>query len=219
MSRPSESRPIDRLLNLMTRLRDPERGCPWDLEQDFATIAPHTIEEAYEVADAIDRGDMEELKLELGDLLLQSVYHARMAEEAGHFDFSDVVEAITAKMIRRHPHVFGNEEARSAGSAKGQWERIKAQEKAELAHAKAARGYQQNEAASLLDDVPGSLPGLPARAPRRSTCPLPSRRNGRSALGADLPQRGLRGRRDHRRAKEPSGLGDPLYPGPRALLG
>jgi ATP diphosphatase len=103
---------------------------------------------------------MEELKLELGDLLLQYVYHARMAEEAGHFDFSDVVEAITAKMIRRHPHVFGNEEARSAGSAKGQWERIKAQEKAELAHAKAARGYQQNEAASLLDDVPGSLPGL-----------------------------------------------------------
>jgi len=154
------SRDISRLIEIMAALRTPGSGCPWDLQQDFKTIAPYTIEEAYEVADAIDRGDMEELKLELGDLLLQSVYHARMAEEAGHFDFSDVVEAITAKMIRRHPHVFGNEEARSAGSAKGQWERIKAQEKAELAQAKAARGYQQNEAASLLDDVPGSLPGL-----------------------------------------------------------
>jgi nucleoside triphosphate diphosphatase len=154
------SRDISRLIEIMAALRTPGTGCPWDLEQDFKTIAPYTIEEAYEVADAIDRGDMEELKLELGDLLLQSVYHARMAEEAGYFDFSDVVEAITKKMIRRHPHVFGDEEARSAGSAKGQWERIKSQEKAELAAAKAARGYQPEEGPGLLDDIPTTLPGL-----------------------------------------------------------
>jgi ATP diphosphatase len=154
------SRDISRLVEIMAALRTPGTGCPWDLQQDFKTIAPYTIEEAYEVADAIDRGDMEELKLELGDLLLQSVYHSRMAEEAGHFDFSDVVEAITRKMIRRHPHVFGDAQARSAGSAKGQWERIKAEEKAELAAAKAARGYRDPEGASILDDVPSTLPGL-----------------------------------------------------------
>jgi nucleoside triphosphate diphosphatase len=144
----------------MAALRTPGTGCPWDLEQDFKTIAPYTIEEAYEVADAIDRGDMDELKLELGDLLLQSVYHARMAEEAGHFNFADVVESITKKMIRRHPHVFGDEEARSAGSAKGQWERIKSQEKAELAAARAARGHKPEEGSGLLDDIPSTLPGL-----------------------------------------------------------
>ncbi|MCU0789628.1 MAG: nucleoside triphosphate pyrophosphohydrolase [Nitratireductor sp.] len=154
------SRDISRLVEIMAALRTPGTGCPWDLQQDFRTIAPYTIEEAYEVADAIDRGDMEELKLELGDLLLQSVYHARMAEEAGHFNFDDVVEAITRKMIRRHPHVFGDEEARSAGSAKGQWERIKAEEKAELAAAKAARGYRGPAGASILDDIPSTLPGL-----------------------------------------------------------
>ncbi len=154
------ARDISRLVEIMAALRTPVTGCPWDLQQDFKTIAPYTIEEAYEVADAIDRGDMEELKLELGDLLLQSVYHARMAEEAGHFDFADVVEAITTKMIRRHPHVFGDAQARSAGSAKGQWERIKAEEKAELAAAKAARGYIPSEGESLLDDVPSTLPGL-----------------------------------------------------------
>jgi nucleoside triphosphate diphosphatase len=154
------SREIARLIEIMAALRTPVTGCPWDLQQDFRTIAPYTIEEAYEVADAIDRDDMEELKLELGDLLLQSVYHARMAEEAGHFDFGDVVEAITRKMIRRHPHVFGDAEARSAGSAKGQWERIKAEEKAELAAAKAARGYVPHKGESTLDDVPGTLPGL-----------------------------------------------------------
>lgn len=156
------SRDIARLVEIMAALRTPETGCPWDLEQDFSTIAPYTIEEAYEVADAIDRGDMEDLKLELGDLLLQSVYHARMAEEDGLFDFGDVIEAITKKMIRRHPHVFGNEEARSAGMAKGAWERIKAAEKAELAQARQARGYTMPETASLLDDVPGALPALMA---------------------------------------------------------
>ena len=106
MSEPT--RPIDRLLAIMARLRDPERGCPWDLEQNFATIAPYTIEEAYEVADAIERGDMAALKDELGDLLLQVVFHARMAEQAGLFSFDDVAAVIADKMVRRHPHVFGH---------------------------------------------------------------------------------------------------------------
>src|SRR5580658_1921075 len=101
-------RPVDRLLQIMARLRDPERGCPWDRAQNFATIAPYTIEEAYEVADAIDRGDHDALRDELGDLLLQVVFHARMAEEAGHFELRHVIEGICAKMIRRHPHVFGD---------------------------------------------------------------------------------------------------------------
>src|SRR5690606_35391566 len=113
-----------RLIEIMAALRDPKTGCPWDIEQDFASIAPYTVEEAYEVAEAIARSDMVDLREELGDLLLQVVYHARMAEEAGAFAFPDVVEAITAKMIRRHPHVFGDETARAAGAAKGFWERI-----------------------------------------------------------------------------------------------
>ena len=154
------SRDISRLIEVMAALRTPVTGCPWDLEQDFTTIAPYTIEEAHEVADAIDRGDMEELKIELGDLLLQTVYHARMAQELGLFDFGDVVEAITKKMIRRHPHVFGSEEERATGIAKGAWERIKAEEKAELAAAKLARGMAPHKDESLLDDVPASLPGL-----------------------------------------------------------
>src|SRR3712207_254384 len=104
---PDETRPIDRLLAVMARLRDPNGGCPWDVEQTFATIAPYTIEEAYEVADAIERGDMKDLKEELGDLLLQVVFHARMAEEAQLFDFEAVAEAISDKLVRRHPHVFG----------------------------------------------------------------------------------------------------------------
>src|ERR1044071_324409 len=103
-------RALARLLEVMRRLRDPEGGCPWDLEQDFATIAPYTIEEAYEVADAIGRGDIAALKDELGDLLLQVVFHARMAEEAGHFGFDEVAAAIADKMVRRHPHVFGDTE-------------------------------------------------------------------------------------------------------------
>src|SRR5437763_15375028 len=110
------ARPIDRLLAIMARLRDPVRGCPWDKEQDFATIAPYTIEEAYEVADAIERGDLAALKDELGDLLLQVVFHARMAEEAGHFAFDEVAAAIAEKMVRRHPHVFGGADIAS-GSA------------------------------------------------------------------------------------------------------
>src|SRR3954454_9573705 len=123
------SRDISRLLEIMAALRAPGSGCPWDLEQNFATIAPYTLEEAYEVADAIARGDLEDLKDELGDLLLQVVYYARLAQEAGAFDFSDVVGAIVAKMVRRHPHVFGDQAARSTGAAKGFWEKIKAEEK------------------------------------------------------------------------------------------
>jgi ATP diphosphatase len=161
------SRDISRLLEIMALLRDPEKGCPWDKEQDFRSIAPYTIEEACEVADAIERDDMADLKLELGDLLLQSVYHSRMAEEGGYFDFGDVVEGITKKMIRRHPHVFGTEDASAEeysakGLAGGTWERIKAEEKAELAaERKAANPAQyQEKAGSLLDDVPGTLPTL-----------------------------------------------------------
>src|SRR6187401_1445080 len=116
------SRDIARLLEIMAALRTPGTGCPWDLEQDFATIAPYTLEEAYEVADAIERGDLAHLKEELGDLLLQVVYHARIAEEQDAFAFNDVVEAITAKMIRRHPHVFGTPEQRAAGVKPGFWE-------------------------------------------------------------------------------------------------
>jgi MazG family protein len=153
-SPPTSSRDITALIEIMRRLREPGSGCPWDLEQTFATIAPYTIEEAYEVADAISRGDMGDLKEELGDLLLQVVYHAQMANEQGSFDFGDVVQAITAKMIRRHPHVFGDDAARSAGAAKGFWERAKAAEKAELG---------KSEAVGLLDAVPLALPAL-ARA-------------------------------------------------------
>ena len=125
----SARKSIDDLLAVMAALRTPGSGCPWDLEQTFKTIAPYTIEEAYEVADAIEQGDMGALKDELGDLLLQVVYHARMAEEAGAFAFPDVAAAITAKMIRRHPHVFGSEAERAAGAAPGFWERIKAKER------------------------------------------------------------------------------------------
>ncbi len=143
---------MDRLIAIMARLRDPDGGCPWDLEQTFATIAPYTIEEAYEVADAIERGDMDDLKSELGDLLFQSVFHARMAEEQGLFDFEDVATAIADKLERRHPHVFGDEAAKADGAAqKARWEDIKAAERA----AKKQTG--------VLDDVPVGLPAL-ARA-------------------------------------------------------
>src|SRR3954468_677901 len=126
------SRDIARLLEIMARLRTPGSGCPWDLEQNFSTIAPYTIEEAYEVADAIARDDLDDLRGELGDLLLQVVFHARMAEEKGAFSFGDVVEAITEKMIRRHPHVFADSSGRLAPpDVKGAWDRIKAEEKAE----------------------------------------------------------------------------------------
>jgi len=145
------SRDIARLIEIMAALRTPGTGCPWDLEQDFSTIAPYTLEEAYEVADAIARGDLKHLKDELGDLLLQVVFHARMAEEEGAFDFGDVVEGITAKLIRRHPHVFADEQGRTAEAVKGLWERIKAEEKAE-------RGEAAETGA--LAGVPVALPAL-----------------------------------------------------------
>ena len=121
---------IKNLLEVMRKLRDAETGCPWDVEQTFATIAPYTIEEAYEVADAIAREDIPDLKGELGDLLLQVVFHAQMADEAGHFDFDDVASGICEKMIRRHPHVFGSDEERANGKVDGSWEEIKELERA-----------------------------------------------------------------------------------------
>ncbi|HEY8874184.1 MAG TPA: nucleoside triphosphate pyrophosphohydrolase [Stellaceae bacterium] len=149
MTRPPRPLPIDRLLLIMARLRDPERGCPWDREQDFRTIAPYTIEEAYEVADAIERADMGSLRDELGDLLLQVVFHARMAEEAGHFGFDDVAEAICDKMVRRHPHVFGDAEIASVAAQNEAWE----------AH-KAAEREATGNARSVVDGVALALPAL-----------------------------------------------------------
>ena len=147
---PSETDPTLRLRAIMARLRDPDGGCAWDLEQTFATIAPYTVEEAYEVADAIERGDLGELRDELGDLLFQVVFHSRMAEEAGAFNFDDVANAICDKMIRRHPHVFSEAGHRTAAEQTVAWEVIKAQERA----AKPA------VAAGILDDVPLGLPGM-----------------------------------------------------------
>lgn len=155
------SRDISRLVEIMAALRHPEDGCPWDIEQDFKSIAPYTIEEVYEVIDAIERDDRDDLREELGDLLLQVIYHARMAEEEGAFDFGDIVDGITTKMIRRHPHVFGDEDARNAGMAKGAWERIKTQEKQEQAKRRAAMGLPPKLGnGSMLDDVPTTMPGL-----------------------------------------------------------
>ncbi|HEY5819366.1 MAG TPA: nucleoside triphosphate pyrophosphohydrolase [Mesorhizobium sp.] len=152
---------ISRLIEIMAALRDKQTGCPWDIEQDFATIAPYTIEEAYEVADAIARKDLVDLKEELGDLLLQVVYHARMAEEEGAFRFEDVVRGITEKMIRRHPHVFGDEKAREARSVKGMWEKIKAAEKAEKRAARLALGLEpEDHGGGYLDSVPIAMPAL-----------------------------------------------------------
>ena len=156
-----DSNRIATLLDIMARLRTPKTGCPWDLEQTFATIAPYTIEEAFEVADAIARDDLDDLKDELGDLLLQVVYHARMAEEQGAFAFGDVVNAISAKMIRRHPHVFGDRAGRmTPDEVAGLWGRIKAEEKAERA---ALRGEAVDAAPGLLASVKKSQPAL-ARA-------------------------------------------------------
>jgi len=145
---------LARLLAVMARLRDPNGGCPWDVAQNFATIAPYTIEEAYEVADAIARNDMPALKDELGDLLLQVVFHARMAEEAGLFNFTDVAEAISAKMIRRHPHVFGDAKIKDAAAQTVSWENIKAAERA------AAQASAPSVPASVLDGVPAGMPAM-----------------------------------------------------------
>jgi nucleoside triphosphate diphosphatase len=152
------SRDISRLLEIMAALRTPVTGCPWDLEQDFSTIAPYTIEEAYEVADAIARGDLDDLRDELGDLLLQVVYHARMAEEQNAFAFGDVVEAVTRKMIRRHPHVFADKDGKlTPVGVTSAWERIKAEERAERA---TLRPSQENSHTSLLSGVKAGLPAL-----------------------------------------------------------
>ncbi|MDJ0683462.1 MAG: nucleoside triphosphate pyrophosphohydrolase [Alphaproteobacteria bacterium] len=140
---------LNRLLDVMAALRTPETGCPWDLEQDFSTIAPYTIEEAYEVADAIHRGDMTELRDELGDLLLQVVFHARMAEERNAFRFEDVAAGIADKMVRRHPHVFGEQERGDAAGVTETWEQVKARERAE-----------KGQDSSVLDGVALSLPAL-----------------------------------------------------------
>ncbi len=151
------SRDIARLLEIMAALRTPGTGCPWDLQQDFSSIAPYTLEEAYEVADAIARRDLDDLREELGDLLLQVVFHARMAQEQGRFDFGDVVEAITTKLLRRHPHVFGDARGLTPKAVEGLWERIKAEEKAE----RRARGESHaQESAGALAGVPVALPAL-----------------------------------------------------------
>ncbi|HWP16923.1 MAG TPA: nucleoside triphosphate pyrophosphohydrolase [Xanthobacteraceae bacterium] len=155
------SRDITRLIEIMAALRTPGSGCPWDLEQNFGTIAPYTIEEAYEVADAISRGDLDDLKDELGDLLLQVVFHARMAEEQGSFAFGDVVQAITEKLIRRHPHVFGDKGGLSTGEVNKQWDQIKAEEKA--ARAKAGKGPALVDSSTGRSGaLSGVSPGLPA---------------------------------------------------------
>ena len=148
---PEKRYTLDDLLAVMARLRDKDTGCPWDVEQSFASIAPYTIEEAYEVADAIARDDLDALKEELGDLLLQVVYHAQMASEQHRFDFADVADAITRKMIRRHPHVFADSSLREEFLNTDLWQRIKAQEKAE-------RG--ETSEGSILDDIPLARPAL-----------------------------------------------------------
>jgi MazG family protein len=138
-----DPRAIDRLLGIMARLRDPQRGCPWDVEQDFASIAPYTIEEAYEVADAIDRGDLADLRGELGDLLLQVVFHAQMAHEQGAFDFGDVVQSISDKMVRRHPHVFADTAIGSATEQRAAWDRLKAGEREAAGDVSVLAGVEQ----------------------------------------------------------------------------
>lgn len=146
---------INDLKNIMAKLRSPDSGCPWDLKQDLKSIAPYTIEEAYEVVDAIDRGDSSDLCDELGDLLFQVIYHAQLAREDGQFQFDDVIQAICDKLIRRHPHVFGKEELKTDLEIKGMWERIKAEEKS----AKVLK-LGVKTMPSLLDDIPIGLPGL-----------------------------------------------------------
>jgi ATP diphosphatase len=153
------SRDIGRLLAIMAALRTPKTGCPWDLAQNFASIAPYTLEEAYEVADAIARGNLADLEEELGDLLLQVVFHARMAEEQGAFDFGGVVETLTAKLIRRHPHVFGDETSHTPQAVEGIWERIKAQEKL------SRQGAADQDGAALTETGQSALAGVPLALP------------------------------------------------------
>jgi ATP diphosphatase len=157
------SRDISRLLEIMAALRTPGSGCPWDLQQDFSTIAPYTLEEAYEVADAIGRHDLDDLRDELGDLLLQVVFHARMAQEQNAFDFGDVVHTITEKLIRRHPHVFGDAGKMSSQAVEGLWDRIKAEEKtARMVNRKSGQegGVEPRAPDSALAGVPVNLPAL-----------------------------------------------------------
>jgi ATP diphosphatase len=149
---------IDDLIQIMAILRTPVIGCPWDLEQSFETIAPYTIEEAYEVVDAIARGDLYDLKDELGDLLLQVIYHARLAEEQLAFDFAGTADHLARKLIRRHPHIFGDETALKAGQVRGMWDRIKAEEASAKAAAQGARSVEAPT--SVLDGVPVGLPAL-----------------------------------------------------------
>ena len=191
------SRDIGRLIEIMAALRTPKTGCPWDLEQNFATIAPYTLEEAYEVADAIARNDLADLKDELGDLLLQVVFHARMAQEQDAFDFGDVVEAITAKLIRRHPHVFGDKRAGDPQAVKGLWERIKAQEKEERAAGRRASRPRRRACRRA---------GRPARTDPRAEAAGQGQqgrlRLERSARGvAQNPRRGRRDRSGARRRR------------------
>lgn len=167
---PKDKHRIETLLAIMAKLRDPDGGCPWDLEQTFETIAPYTIEEAYEVADAIQRGDRDDLKDELGDLLLQVVFHSRIAEDEGSFRFEDVVESISAKMVRRHPHVFGDGEATTPVAVKGSWEKIKAEERTAKADGK----------------VPGTLDGIPKALPALVRAVKLQKRAAR--VGFDWPQ-------------------------------
>ena len=179
------SQDIQRLIEIMTALRTPETGCPWDLAQNFKTIAPYTIEEAYEVADAIERGDRGDLKDELGDLLLQVVYHARMAEEERSFAFGDVVEAITAKMIRRHPHVFGSAAERAAAAAPGFWDKIKAREKAEKAAARVSPTPHPTWGVGWGEGRP--LAPETVAAPHRNPLPAEERGEGILSILANVP--------------------------------
>lgn len=157
----ADSRDVARLLEIMAALRDPATGCPWDIVQTFETIAPYTLEEAYEVADAVARNDFDDLREELGDLLLQVAYHARMAEEAGHFAFPDVVEAINTKMVRRHPHVFGQARDLSPEAVNALWGQIKAEEKRERAERRAAAGRPiETQDQGILSGIPLPLPAL-----------------------------------------------------------